>query len=150
MFKSAYMSSNVNCFSDINLISWFYDWYLSNAFAFNSSRKKCFQLSYLSSMFFDVDDCSDIFWIRFFDLLDLSKSENAWIFSFFLIFYFIRLLTVTVEMIFFKINFFCRTQWLIYCHLFFIHHRSLSMRKLEIHHAIASFKCKYFSFSIFI
>ena len=107
------MSSNVNCFIDISLISWFHDWCLNNALAFNSFRKRCFQLSYLLSMFSNVDDRSDIFWVRSFNLFDLSRSEDAWIPSFFLTSYFIRFLIMIIEAIFFKLIFFVKhSNWL--------------------------------------
>ena len=56
---------------------------------------------YLLNIFSDVDNRFDISWTRFFNLLDFSSFENAWIFSFFLISYLINFLIMIVKRIFF-------------------------------------------------
>ena len=73
--KSAYMNSNVNCFSDFNLILWFHNWYLNKAIVVFSFRNKCFQFLYM------CDTCLDNFLIVFiFSRILKNASSSSFIF----------------------------------------------------------------------
>ena len=100
-----------------------YVFFLVAVVTFNSFQKKCFQLPYLLSIFSDINDFFNIFLIRFLDLFNSSRFKDTWLFSFFLIFCLIRLLTVNVKTIFFlkSIFFVKHNDWfVIICFSFII------------------------------
>ena len=83
--KNAYMSSNVNCFFDSNLISWFYVWYL----------KKNLSFFFLETNVFN----SRIYAIRVFAINSRYFAyQNFWkIYEFFFNFNFVFLLTLASD-----------------------------------------------------
>ena len=66
------MSSNVSCFSDFSLISWFHDWCLDRAIAVFFSRNKCLQFLYM------CDTClDDSFIVLTFSRISESASSSS-------------------------------------------------------------------------
>ena len=91
--KSAYMNSNVNCFSDSNLISWFHDWCLDKAIVVSSSRNRYFQFLYM------CDTCLDDSLIVFtFSRISEDTSSSSIIFTLWLCWFvlmFVKSISVT-------------------------------------------------------
>ena len=90
-WESAYMSSNVNCFLDFNLISWSHDWCLNKVVVVVFSRNKCFQFLYIC----------DICLVVSLDVLTFSRIlKDAWNFSLSLTSWLVWLVSMLVKSIF--------------------------------------------------